>query len=132
MVSFPKGTGPSAKTSKAKSETRERVKAKAKVKKKPMFKTYLVGLCITAFRQNLMIKVKANNDYCALLGAMKKLRAHVADMYPSKRDMVEENWEAEEKELCARFKTYDALKDYLCVAGFIVTTPYVLVDPHVE
>ena len=91
-------------------------------------RTYLVGVCVTAFRQNLMITVKANNDYCALLGAMKKLRSHVADMYPSKRDMVEENWEEEERELCKNFKDFDSLKSYLCVAGFIVTTPYRLTE----
>lgn len=103
-------------------------KSESKTVRSQPIKKYLVGVCVTAFRQNLMLKVTANNDYCALLMAMKKLRAHVASMYPSKSDMIEENWEAEEKELCSVFRDYDSLKSYLCVAGFIVTTPYLLTD----
>ena len=99
---------------------------------KQRYKTYLVGLCVIGFRQNLMITVKANNDYMALLGAMKKLRRQIADTYTTKSDMIVAAWEDEEKELTRRFKTYDSLKDFLGVAGFVVTTPYLLENPFSE
>ena len=91
-------------------------------------KQYLVAVCITAFRQNFQVKVRANNDYCALLETMRKIRSLVSEMYPHKSDMIEDNWKEEEKELCARFRDYDSLKSYLCVAGFIVSTPYQLTE----
>ena len=110
-------------------EPKTSTKAKPKPTE-PKFRTYLVGCCIVGFRQNLMIKAKANNDYCALLAAMKKLRRHVADMYPENSQFIEANWEAEERELCKRFKNYDQLKDYLAVAGFVMTKPFIIDDPH--
>ena len=110
------------KTKKTEVETTEKVKT-PKIRKQ-----YLVAVCITAFRQNFQVKVRANNDYCALLETMRKIRSIVSEMYPRKADMIEDNWKEEEKELCARFRDYDSLKSYLCVAGFIVSTPYQLTE----
>ena len=124
MVSFPKGTSPSTKRKKVSDNGAKPQTKKSEVK----YKTYLVGCCIVGFRQNLMIKVKANNDYFALLGAMKKLRRHVSDMYPENSQFIEANWEAEQAELCKRFRDYDQLKGYLAVAGFVMTTPFILED----
>lgn len=111
--------------------TVEKVKKKTKkaeVKTPKIRKQYLVAVCITAFRQNFQVKVRANNDYCALLETMRKIRSIVSEMYQHKADMIEDNWKEEEKELCARFRDYDSLKSYLCIAGFIVSTPYQLTE----
>lgn len=91
-------------------------------------RTYLVGLAMIKFRLNLLIKVKANNDYCALLEAMKKFTKIQAEDYPEKREFILDSWKAEEKMLTTRYKTFTALHDYLCCIGFIVSKPLILKD----
>ena len=104
-------------------------KTKSKIK---TVRTYVVGLALIKFRQNLMIRVRANNDYYAVLEAMRKFTRIQADDYPEKAGWIEESWEAEEKMLTARCKTFDSLHNYLCCVGFIVSKPLIIAADSID
>ena len=60
---------------------------------------YIVGLTIVAFRNNILIKVRANNDYYAVLGALRKYNKILAESYPEKSDLILNSWETEKERL---------------------------------
>ena len=104
-------------------------KTKSKIK---TVRTYVVGLALIKFRQNLMIRVRANNDYCAILEAMRKFTRIQAEEYPEKAGWIEESWEAEEKMLTARCRDFNSLHNYLCCIGFIVSKPLIIEDDSID
>jgi hypothetical protein len=95
-------------------------------------RTYVVGLTLLQFRKNLLIKVRANNDYYAILEAMRRFTMLQAEEYPEKFEHIEEAWEAEEKRLTSRCKTFDDLHNYLCMVGFVVSKPLIIKEDRLE
>lgn len=107
--------------------TETEVKSLRKVKEKPQtIRSYVVGLTLLKFRQNLLIRVRANNDYYAILEAMGKFTLLQSAAYPEKAGYIEDSWEAEKARLISRCKDFEALHNYLCMIGFVVSKPLII------
>lgn len=87
---------------------------------------YIVGLTVVHERRNILIKVSANNDYYAVIGALRRFNASLGDAYPEKREFISKSWEAEKERLLSHCKDYNSLHNYLCLIGLIVSKPMLL------
>lgn len=107
--------------------TKEDKKELQTIEKTPAFiRTYVVALGVLEFRQNVLVKVRANNDYCAILEAMRKYTKTQASEYEDKAAWINQSWEAEEKLLCSRCRTFPELHSYLRHIGFLISKPLII------
>ena len=90
-----------------------------------MSRIYMVAICTLEDKTNRLVKVKANNDYYALIGLMRDIAKEAATQNPSKAQVIKRLWKAEKQMLLDKYKTYDCLKNYLRMIGLIVSKPLI-------